>query len=276
MKRSGSFTLKAEFGTGLISFEDCCHSVQNTAAAAITDATVSVSSNGAVASYNISFSRINPLPPQGSIKVKFPSDVKRVDGSPLRCSIIDGSTPQASIDCVFTAASRELTISPKTLLPKQIVVLVDGFKSPDVFSLEESFEIRTYTAEGDRIDQVTSGVGTTSRCQRPCKSCLLDETTCTECYADSPVKYLQNNDCFRECGAGTYGSLAKDGKAKGYVCLECAADCETCEGTASRCTRCADPEMLLMPDGSCRGKCQDGQYADYTVDASPGWTSGGA
>ena len=108
-----------------------------------------------------------------------------------------------------------------------------GFKSPGSATLKESFQIFTYNDNKDGMDRVINGLGTTAKCQKPCKNCLLNETTCTECYANSKLKYLQSNDCYRDCDAGTFGELSKNSSTKGYVCSKCNSECETCKITAS-------------------------------------------
>lgn len=224
---------------------------------------------GSATSYTVSFRPINALSKMSTIKIYIPAQVQKKPSLSLNCS---SKYLPKNLSCTFDQASRQLIVKTNLQKPLQLpfkdslAIEFYGFRSPSQSNLNESFQIRTYDGDGNGMDQRLKNLGTTFKCNDPCKTCAITRDSCTSCSAGLE-KYLYRRKCLRSCPAGTYGRLTNASVASsGYQCYKCDAECNTCNGTSSFCTRCNSSKYVLFPKiGRCKDKCPDGQYTDVTT-----------
>lgn len=90
-------------------------------------------------------------------------------------------------------------------------------------------------------------------CGGSCYACSGNATSCTRCY---PGTIRFNDKCVSTCPNGYFTLLPLSSSS---FCMKCSTSCATCFGTATNCTSCASPKLLLPSSSSLssQGECRD-------------------
>ena len=143
---------------------------------------------------------------------------------------------------------------------QELVITIDGLRNPYNNEASSSFEVVTFNKEDNVlyfVDQIVDGLTVDSQCDYPCNECLsTDRTHCLSCYPNSPVPFLQDTTCLKECSEGRYFDEAQN------KCLVCDETCLTCEGSKDRCTSCGVGEFLHLRGTECVKTCGPGFIDD--------------
>nr|Q9NJ15.1 RecName: Full=Proprotein convertase subtilisin/kexin type 5; AltName: Full=Proprotein convertase PC6-like; Short=aPC6; Flags: Precursor [Branchiostoma californiense]AAF26301.1 proprotein convertase aPC6B isoform [Branchiostoma californiense] len=101
------------------------------------------------------------------------------------------------------------------------------------------------------------------RSKQRCRHCHDSCATCHgrhsgQCLSCHEGNYFVEDEgtCSEECGQGYY----KDEEER--KCLDCSADCLTCQVSADHCTSCDDEDGLKLFENTCVAQCSEGRYMD--------------
>ncbi|CDW77580.1 UNKNOWN [Stylonychia lemnae] len=68
-------------------------------------------------------------------------------------------------------------------------------------------------------------------CDSNCKTCNVNETNCTSCYASGQYPFLADNKCINTCQNGQVSI--------NYTCTNCSTQCVSCQSTPTQCSSCS-------------------------------------
>jgi len=164
------------------------------------------------------------------------------------CSLSDRNT--ISVASLFSTAFSSGQLITLTLYGMQI----DYYQKGET----DSIVVTTQTASGNVIDWVETGLSLSFDCNSPCQTCRTGEPDfCGSCNQASGMTILFNDQCYKECPAGTWD--AGEGNCEG-----CGDRCGSCQQENPQfCTACdADSDYPYLIGNTCAGDCQFGYYAD--------------
>ena len=224
----------------------------------------------AITTYEISFTPVNPLPPDGAIQIAWPDNIELTTS--ITCTVVTNKAWENKCNIEpdkLTITINDVFSETTDMFVSPVTVTMVGVNNPKNNKEKgRGFLINTYadSSRTYRVDYLPANyMVPILECDYPCRTCLAsDRSFCQTCWLQewSERKYFyedQNTDgtCIDKCPDG----YSRDNEPN-YVCLKCDISCATCKDEdKDECDICApNYPYRVSGKGFCLEDCSRGFY----------------